>query len=107
MLRKVEKAITATIIKTALEQGYSVGVAADGNADIKPCRDLDKILEAAFSYDCVDLILKPGSKKFSAGLIALDFFNDGKEIISNYAMGIEDFVKELNYKKVELCIIDL
>ena len=107
MLKVAEKGIVKAIVKAALEDGYLVGAAAGESADIDPCNSLEKILEAAFSYDCVDLILEPSSKKLCAGWIALDYFNDGKDIISNYSVGIEDFVKSLNYKKVELNIIDL
>ena len=108
MLKVAEKGIVKAIVKAALEDGYLVGAAAGESADIDPCNSLEKILEAAFSYDCVNLELDPnGNKKLNSGWISLDFFEDGKNIISNYSMGIEDFVKSLNYKKVELNLIDL
>jgi len=108
MLRNTEKAITATIVKTAIEQGYLVSAGAGESADCDLTDDLQTVLDAAFSYDCVNLELDPnGNKKLNSGWISLDFFEDGKNIISNYSMGIEDFVKSLNYKKVELNLIDL
>jgi hypothetical protein len=58
MLTTVEKAITERIVSTALNAGLRVGAYADDSADIEPTNKLADILEGAFSYDCVDLILE-------------------------------------------------
>jgi hypothetical protein len=100
MLSTIEKAITERIVKTALQAGYLVGAEADGRADIAPTDNLKDILESAFSYDCVDLILE--SKNGQIGFIALDYFNDKLDIITDYSVSLEKFVSEMNFKNLEI-----
>ena len=57
MLSTIEKAITKRVIETALKAGYLVGAEAGESADIKPTDNLEEILDSAFSYDVVSLIL--------------------------------------------------
>jgi hypothetical protein len=103
MLGTVEKAITERIVKTALNAGLSVGAYADDSADIEPTTDLNKILESAFAYDCVDLILESNNNG-EIGFISLNYFNDGLDIISDYSVSLEAFFKALNFKQL---VIDL
>ena len=104
MLTNVEKAITKRIVKLALNEGYLVGASADDIADCDPCQDLEKILKACFSYDCVDLSLAATSQDMQAGWISLNYFNDGLDIISDYSTGLEDFINRLSFKQL---VIDL
>ena len=99
MLRATEKAITERIITTALQAGFLVGVRADDSADIDPTDNLAEILDSAFSYDCVDLILE-GLDSYS--FIYLNFFNDGLDIITDYSTSLEKFVSGLSFKKLEI-----
>jgi hypothetical protein len=99
MLTTIEKAITNRIVSTALQAGFLVGAEADDNADIAPTDNLEAILEAAFSYDCVDLILQSDSKK---GFIALNYFNDGLDIISDYSTSLESFISAVSYKQLTI-----
>ena len=100
MLTTVEKAITERIVKTALDAGLLVGAYADDSADIEPTNKLADILESAFSYDCVDLVLQ--SKNEQIGFIALNYFNDGLEIISDYSTSLEKFVGGISFKKLSI-----
>jgi hypothetical protein len=102
MLTTVEKAITERIVQTALQAGYLVGASADDSADIDPCNDLGRILEACFSYDCVDLSLASNSDKIPSGWIALNYFNDGLDIISDYSTSLEVFINCINYKQLTI-----
>jgi hypothetical protein len=104
MLTTVEKAITKRIVKSALNQGYLVGASADDSADCDPCQDIEKILAACFAYDCVDLSLAATSDDMPSGWIALNYFNDGLEIITDYSGDLEDFVDNLSFKQL---VIDL
>jgi hypothetical protein len=101
MLSTIEKSITKRLVETALSMSFLVGVSADDTADIDPTDNLEAILEAAFSYDCLDLILQSDSKK---GFIALNYFNDGLDIISDYSTSLEHFINAVSYKQL---IIDL
>ena len=94
MLGNLEKAITKRIVSSAIKQGYSVAALADGDADVKHCKDLHKVLDGAFSYDCVDLCIKSRDVN---GFICINFFNDGLDIISDYSVNIENFVSGLNF----------
>ena len=100
MLGTVEKAITERIVKTALNAGLSVGAYADDSADIEPTTDLADILESAFAYDCVDLILQSDNEQI--GFISLNYFNDGLDIISDYSVSLEAFFKALNFKQLTI-----
>ena len=100
MLRATEKAITERLITSALNAGLLVGAYADDLADIEPTDNLKDILDSAFSYDCVDLILE--SPNGQMGFIALDYFNDGLEIITDYSTSLEKFVSKNNFKKIEI-----
>ena len=104
MLTTVEKAITKRIVKSALNEGYLVGASADDLADCDPCQDIEKILAACFAYDCVDLSLAATSQDMPAGWISLNYFNDKLEIISDYSIGLEDFINRLSFKQL---VIDL
>ena len=99
MLSTIEKAITERLVKTALNNGFLVGAAADDNADIAPTDNLNDILNAAFSYDCLDLILQSDSKN---GFIALNYFNDGLDIISDYSTSLESFMSTLSFKQLTI-----
>jgi hypothetical protein len=99
MLTTIEKAITQRLIEAALDQGFLVGAAADDSADIEPTDNLEAILDAAFSYDCVDLILQAGNK---TGFIALNYFNDGLDIISDYSTSLESFISAVSYKQLTI-----
>jgi hypothetical protein len=101
MLSTIEKAITERIITTALNKGFLVGVCADGEADISPTDNLAEILNSAFSYDCVDLVLE-GNETVS--FIALNYFNDGIEIITDYSISLEKFISGISFKSL---VIDL
>ena len=101
MLSTLEKSITERIVKTALSAGYLVGACADDSADIKPTNNVPDILKAAFAYDCVDLILSGNGIN---GFIALNYFNDGLDIISDYSTNLEPLIKSLTFKKL---LIDL
>ena len=101
MLSTIEKAITERIIKTALSASYLVGAAADDSADIEPTDNLGEILDSAFSYDCVDLILNGNG---ISGFIALNYFNDGLDIITDYSTNLEPLMKSISYKSL---VIDL
>ncbi len=101
MLSTIEKAITERIVKTALQSGLLVGAYADDSADIEPSDDLAKILDSAFSYDCVDLILE-SKINGNIGFIALNYFNDGTEIISDYSVSLEPFINNLSFKKLTI-----
>ena len=100
MLGSIEKAITERIVKTALNAGLRVGAYADDSADIEPTTDLNKILESAFAYDCVDLILQSDNEQI--GFIALNYFNDGLDIISDYSTSLEKFVGGISFKKLSI-----
>lgn len=100
MLTTIERAITERIVSTALNAGLLVGAYADDLADIEPTDNLAEILESAFSYDCLDLILQ--SKNEHIGFIALNFFNDGLDIISDYSTSLEKFISGLNFKKLTI-----
>ena len=99
MLSTIEKAITARLVETALKQGFLVGAAADDSADIAPTDNVADILDAAFSYDCVDLILQSDSK---TGFIALDYFNSGKDIIVDYSTNLEHLLKTVSFKNLTI-----
>ena len=101
MLSTIEKAVTERIIKTALSASYLVGAAADDSADIEPTDNLGEILDSAFSYDCVDLILNGNG---ISGFIALNYFNDGLDIITDYSTNLEPLMKSISYKSL---VIDL
>ena len=101
MLSTIEKAITERIISTALNEGYLVGALADDSADVEPTDNLAEILNGAFSYDCVDLALKKGNY---SGFIALNYFNDGIEIITDYSVSLEKFISGISFKSL---VIDL
>ena len=101
MLSTIEKAITERIVKTALQSGLLVGAYADDSADIEPSDDLAKILDSAFSSDCVDLILE-SKINGNIGFIALIYFNDGPEIISDYSVSLEPFINNLSFKKLTI-----
>jgi len=100
MLSTIEKSITKRIVKSALNAGLLVGAYADDIADIEPTDNLNDILESAFSYDCVDLILE--SKNGQIGFIALDYFNDKLDIITDYSVSLEKFVSKMNFKNLEI-----
>jgi hypothetical protein len=99
MLGTIEKAITERVITTALQAGYLVGACADDSADIEPTDNLADILESAFSYDCVDLLLWANNTE---GFIALDFFNSGLDIITDYSTNLEPLIKCLNFKALTI-----
>ncbi len=101
MLTTIEKAITERIVNCAIEDGYKVGAVADCSADVMPCTDTAKILKGAFSYDCVDLLLwsQDGLHEY---FIALDFFNDKLEIVTDYSTGLEGFISSLDFNKLEI-----
>jgi hypothetical protein len=99
MLTTIEKAITKRIVETALDQGYLVGAAADDSADIEPTDNLADILNAAFSYDCVDLLIH---SKDEDGFIALNFFNDGLDIVTDYSTNIESLIEKISYKQLAI-----
>ena len=101
MLSTLEKSITERIVRTALSASYLVGACADDSADIKPTNNVPDILKAAFAYDCVDLIL---SGHGINGFIALNYFNDGLDIISDYSTNLEPLIQSLTFKKL---LIDL
>lgn len=98
----IEKAITERIVKTALNAGLLVGAYADDSADIAPTDKLADILKSAFAYDCVDLVLQ--SKNEQIGFIAINYFNDGLDIISDYSTTLEKFVGGISFKQL---VIDL
>ena len=100
MLSTIEKAITERIVKTALAAGLLVGAYADDSADIEPTDNLAEILNSAFSYDCVDLILE--SKNGRIGFLALDYFNDGLEILTDYSVSLDKFVKNMDFKNLSI-----
>jgi hypothetical protein len=100
MLTTVEKAITERIVKTALNAGLRVGAYADDSADIEPTNNLSDILESAFAYDCVDLILQSDNEQI--GFIALNYFNDGLDIISDYSTSLEKFVGGISFKQLTI-----
>ena len=102
MLTTVEKAITERIVSTALNAGLRVGAYADDLADIEPTNKLADILEGAFSYDCVDLILESDNGRI--GFIALNYFNDGLDIISDYSTTLEKFIGGISFKKLSIDI---
>jgi hypothetical protein len=101
MLSTIEKAITERIVKTALQAGYLVGAAADDSADVGPTDNLADILDGAFSYDCVDLILDGNG---ISGFIALNYFNDRLDIITDYSTNLEPLIESISYKSL---VIDL
>jgi hypothetical protein len=101
MLSTIEKSITERIIKTALSASFLVGAIADDSADVEPTDNLGEILNGAFSYDCVDLILKGNGIE---GFISLNYFNDGLDIISDYSTNLEPLFKSLSFKSL---VIDL
>jgi hypothetical protein len=100
MLTTVEKAITERIVSTALNAGLLVGAYADDSADIEPTSSLADILDSAFSYDCVDLILQ--SKNEQIGFISLNYFNDGLDIISDYSTVLSKFMDGISFKKLSI-----
>ena len=71
----------------------------DDSADVAPTDNKAEILEGAFSYDCVDLLLWANNRE---GCISLNFFNDGLDIISDYSTSLEKFVGGLNFKKLSI-----
>ena len=101
MLTTIERAITERIITSALEAGLLVGACADDSADIAPTDNLAEILDSAFAYDCVDLILE-SKQNGQIGFIALNFFNDGLDIISDYSTSLEKFIGGLSFKKLSI-----
>jgi hypothetical protein len=100
MLGSIEKAITERVVKTALNAGLRVGAYADDSADIEPTDNLADILESAFAYDCVDLILQSNNEQI--GFIALNYFNDGLDIISDYSTSLEKFISGLSFKQLSI-----
>jgi hypothetical protein len=107
MLSTIEKAITKRVIETALKAGYLVGAEAGELADIKPTDNLEKILDSAFSYDVVSLILQAPDYDEEEDLrewIELDFFESQKDIINNYSVGLTSFMKNMSFKGL---VIDL
>ena len=100
MLTTVEKAITERIVSTALNAGLLVGVCAGDSADIEPTSNLADVLDGAFSYDCLDLILQ--SKNEEIGFITLNYFNDGLDIISDYSTSLEKFVGGISFKQLTI-----
>ena len=107
MLSTIEKSITKRIVETALQAGYLVGAEAGESADIKPTDNLEKILDSAFSYDVVALILQSPDYDEEEDLrewIELDFFENQKDIITNYSVGLTSFMKDISFKSL---VIDL
>ena len=107
MLSTIEKAITKRVIETALKAGYLVGAEAGESADIKPTDNLEEILDPAFSYDVVSLILQAPDYDEEEDLrewIELDFFESQKYIINNYSVGLTAFMKDMSFKGL---VIDL
>ena len=107
MLSTIEKSITKRIVETALQAGYLVGAEAGESADIKPTDNLEEILDSAFSYDVVALILQSPNYDEEEDLrewIELDFFENQKDIITNYSVGLTSFIKDISFKSL---VIDL
>jgi hypothetical protein len=100
MLSTIEKAITKRLVEHSLNNGFLVGAAADDSADIDPTDNLEEILEAAFSYDCVDLILE--SKNGQTGFIALNYFNDRLDIISDYSTSLSHLMDTVSFKQLTI-----
>lgn len=92
MLGKIEKQLTERIVTSALKAGYLVGAFADSSADCEPTDNLREILDSAFSYDCVDLVLKNGD---NGGWIALNFFENGKYIVEDFSINLESFIERV------------
>jgi hypothetical protein len=92
MLGKTEKQLTERIVTSALKAGYLVGAFADSSADCEPTDNLAEILDSAFSYDCVDLVLRKGD---DGGWIALNFFEDGKFIVEDFSVNLESFIERV------------
>ena len=92
MLKATEKALTERIVTSAIEAGYLVGAYADDSADCEPTDNVAEVLDSAFSYDCVDLVLRKGDND---GWIALNFFEDGKFIVEDFSVNLESFIKKL------------
>jgi hypothetical protein len=99
MLSPIEKAITKRLVDHALDNGFLVGVSADDTADIEPTDNLEAILEAAFSYDCLDLLLHASGK---TRFIALNYFNDGLDIISDYSVSLEYLMDTVSFKQLTI-----
>jgi hypothetical protein len=100
MLTTIEKAITERVVTSALNAGLKVGAYANDSADIEPTSNLAEILDSAFSYDCVDLILE--SNNGEIGFISLNYFNDGLDIISDYSIVLEKFMGAISFKQLTI-----
>jgi hypothetical protein len=105
MLGTVEKAITERVVKTALDWGYLVGVDSEDGTELEPCTHINEVLNTCFNFDCAVLVLDNSynnSKK--SGRISLIFFNDGIDIISDYSISLNEFIQNLDFKRL---VIDL
>lgn len=92
MLRTAEKALTERIVTSAIKAGYLVGAYADDSADCEPTDNVAEVLDSAFSYDCVDLVLRKGDDD---GWIALNFFENNEYIIEDYSINLESFIAKV------------
>lgn len=102
--QRIEREIVGKIIDDALAAGYRVSVSLERGYDLDEMlhasTDKEKIMDEAFAGDECHLFIHDATGEtvidgaiISRGWIYLVFGNDGWDVISDYSVRLEEFLK--------------
>ncbi len=89
--QKIEREIVTAVVKSALENFYSVAV-YDGETETKPSNDVEQVLAGMFATDEELLVIY--DHKSQAGWVSFVYGNDGYDVIHDYSLKIDHILVE-------------
>jgi hypothetical protein len=91
----VERAIAIKTIRALLDAGFLITVNTDGDDVLQFSGDLHAIYSAMFEFDECFLRIN-GAKGKPFAWVYFIFGNDGWDVISDYTVNIEQWIKPVN-----------
>lgn len=94
---RMEVKIVNAVLDEAKKKGYLMSVEDGEQEDLEPTHDPVKVKELLFNLDDAHLCLYENKKAHRPlGRILFVFGNDGWDVISDYHMALEEFLKPVN-----------